>query len=271
MKKLYGQLKYYKKNLKILSNILDKRKKYPTGTLIINKRGDKSYYYQNYYDEYGKRHRIPISDKIDLIKNLAQKNYNMRLKENIDNLIVSIDNLQKSLVDNDIYKLYKNLNEKRKILVDPIIFNYNDEIQKWYDYQNDSMDFYQNRNILTNRGEMVRSKSEKIIADKLYDSNIFYIYEKQVVLEDGVRMTPDFTFIDEVGGEIYWEHFGLMDDLSYFNRTIDKFSLYAKNNIHIGKNLIFTMETSKKVIDINLVSVLIEDFLLDRVPTIDYK
>ena len=47
----------------------------------------------------------------------------------------------------------------------------------------------------TKKGEYVRSKSEKILADMFYDLNIPYEYECQLILRNGYEYYPDFTFI----------------------------------------------------------------------------
>ncbi|MEE3440399.1 MAG: hypothetical protein VZR07_10670, partial [Ruminococcus sp.] len=47
----------------------------------------------------------------------------------------------------------------------------------------------------TQRGEIVRSKSEVIIADALYYANIPYHYEKPIKVGDRV-IYPDFTVLN---------------------------------------------------------------------------
>lgn len=55
---------------------------------------------------------------------------------------------------------------------------------------------------LTARGEMVRSMSEKIIADMLFKYNIDYRYEKVLKSEDTV-LYPDFTIISPLNNQVY--------------------------------------------------------------------
>ena len=73
--------------------------------------------------------------------------------------------------------------------------------------------FYENRLVhKTVRGELVRSKSEVIIANALHYHNLDYIYEPELVLEGKVKR-PDFKVVDEdTGEEWYWEHCGMMND-----------------------------------------------------------
>ena len=68
----------------------------------------------------------------------------------------------------------------------------------------------------TERGDLVRSKSELVIADKLHARGIDYAYEQPLVLPNGRTRYPDFTIADDaMGVTFYWEHLGLLDDPGY--------------------------------------------------------
>ena len=100
--------------------------------------------------------------------------------------------------------------------------------------------------IITERGERVRSKSEKIIADKLYALGIPYRYEYPLVLSGNIRVYPDFIILKlPEREEVYLEHFGRMDDEEYVESVMYKLSTYEKNRIYLGVNLFVTHETSK--------------------------
>lgn len=100
---------------------------------------------------------------------------------------------------------------------------------------------------VTEKGERVRSKSEKIIADKLYMMGIPYRYEYPLVLNNGVIVYPDFTILRMPRRqEVYLEHFGMMDDMNYVDTTLFKINSYEKNDIYLGVNLFITYETSRQ-------------------------
>ncbi len=103
--------------------------------------------------------------------------------------------------------------------------------------------FYEDRLVhRTARGELVRSKSEVIIANALYYHHLEYVYEPKLIL-DGIVKRPDFKVVDDDTGEVwYWEHCGLMDDPRYKKRWNDKKAFYQKNGIEEGKNLIVTFD-----------------------------
>lgn len=100
--------------------------------------------------------------------------------------------------------------------------------------------------IVTERGERVRSKSEKIIADKLFALGIPYRYEYPLVLAGNVKVYPDFTILKmPEREEVYLEHFGMMDDIDYVDSAMYKLSTYEKNKIYLGVNLFITHENSR--------------------------
>lgn len=103
--------------------------------------------------------------------------------------------------------------------------------------------FYEDRLVhKTVRGELVRSKSEVIIANALHYHNLEYVYEPELIFE-GKSKRPDFRVIDDdTGEEWYWEHCGMMDDPKYKKRWEDKKAFYKKNGIEEGKNLIVTYD-----------------------------
>lgn len=102
----------------------------------------------------------------------------------------------------------------------------------------------------TINGELVRSKSEVIIANMLHDHGIEYEYEKELDLgEDGIRI-PDFTIQDEeLGTTFYWEHCGMLGDAKYSKRWQEKKALYEKHGIVEGDNLIVTEDDLNGGID----------------------
>jgi hypothetical protein len=83
----------------------------------------------------------------------------------------------------------------------------------------------------TVRGEMVRSKSEVIIADRLSALKVEYIYEHPLTLNE-VTKYPDFTIEDvESGRTFYWEHCGMLHVPSYRHRWEQKLDWYRSNGI----------------------------------------
>jgi hypothetical protein len=71
----------------------------------------------------------------------------------------------------------------------------------------------------TARGELVRSKSEVIIADLLDGLGLPYAYEQPFTAPDGSVRYPDFTIDDaETGRRLLIEHLGMLDRPDYVRR-----------------------------------------------------
>ncbi|OAI01249.1 RNA helicase [Methylomonas methanica] len=83
----------------------------------------------------------------------------------------------------------------------------------------------------TERGELVRSKSEWIIADKLHAAGIDYQYEQPLQL-GGIERFPDFTIVDDDSGNTwYWEHNGMLSNEEYRQRWSRKLDAYRQQGI----------------------------------------
>ncbi len=82
----------------------------------------------------------------------------------------------------------------------------------------------------TENGELVRSKSEVIVANTLYNAGYSYEYEKALVLSDGSTIYPDFT-INYFGTEFYLEHCGMLYNPSYRARWETKQQKYKDNGL----------------------------------------
>lgn len=114
----------------------------------------------------------------------------------------------------------------------------------------------------TARGELVRSKSEVIIADALFHNGLDYQYEPELILEGKVKR-PDFKIVDaDTGAEWYWEHCGMMSDPKYVKRWNAKEQFYAKNGIERGKNLIVTEEYADEGLDSQKINQMIRDIFM---------
>ncbi len=89
----------------------------------------------------------------------------------------------------------------------------------------------------TERGDLVRSKSELVIGDKLHAHGIDYAYEQPLVLPNGRTRYPDFTIEDHARGvTFYWEHLGMLNDPGYRARWERKRAEYLACGIGSHEN-----------------------------------
>jgi hypothetical protein len=86
---------------------------------------------------------------------------------------------------------------------------------------------------------MVRSKSEVIIANMLFDRDIPFRYEAPLYAADGTFYLPDFT-ITWNGEDWYWEHLGRLDLEEYRNHWETKQAWYEEN---FPERLLITKES----------------------------
>jgi hypothetical protein len=95
----------------------------------------------------------------------------------------------------------------------------------------------------TTRGELVRSKSELVIANYLHGRGIPYRYERPV---DGTavpgKLRPDFSFETDAGDLLLWEHLGMLDRPDYQKAWEWKREWYHQNGFKEGENLFTTTE-----------------------------
>jgi hypothetical protein len=85
----------------------------------------------------------------------------------------------------------------------------------------------------TRRGELVRSKSEVIVANLLYDLlSDGYAYEQELRMVDGSYRLPDFTIEDAATGtKVYIEHLGMLTIPSYKKKWKQKLKWYGEHGI----------------------------------------
>ena len=86
---------------------------------------------------------------------------------------------------------------------------------------------------------MVRSKSEVIIANMLFDRDISFLYEKPLYAPDGSFYLPDFTIVWR-GEQFYWEHLGLLERDDYKRHWDTKKAWYDR---HFPGRLVTTEES----------------------------
>ena len=158
------------------------------------------------------------------------------------------------------------MNSYRKKLVEQAIISDEEFVKQWQETKYVKKEFEDDlQEIITEKGEYVRSKSEKIIADKLYMLGIPYRYECPILLDGNIKIYPDFTILKmPERKEVYLEHFGMLDDPNYVNNTIFKLNTYERNGIYLGVNLFVTYETSKKPLNVRALDEMIRKLWVEE-------
>lgn len=268
-----------KKEIVRLENLQKKAEKFieeaPPGCLKWQNKNGKTYYYHQYMmddsgqtDKTVKREYIK-KNNLSKAANLAQKHYfsiiNPLIKKNLKELKRFVNKYKQEELDT----IYDSMCDERKQLVKPIQYGIKEKRKRWMEeYYEKNMMYPDNLRFETEQGDMVRSKSEVIIANILYKykEHILYKYERPLeVIADGRIKTiyPDFTiFILETGEIKYWEHAGRMDDPAYASEFVKKVNLYIQNGLLPGRDIIFSFESYSNPLDITLVKELVGKMLL---------
>ena len=159
---------------------------------------------------------------------------------------------------------YGSLSKGRQKLIVPIRLTDEQYVESWLNepYEGSGIPFGDTE-FYTGKDERVRSKSEIIIANALAKYNVPYKYEYPVFTEELGVIHPDFTALNvRKRKQLYWEHLGKMDDVSYARDNTYRINVYQKNGLFLGDDLIITWETSKMPLDVKLVDQLIRHYLL---------
>ena len=251
---LKDELNYLKELRKHLNSQIIKS---PKGNLLVRK--SKGRYMQCYVN--GKY--VPKKNIVN-VKALAQREYDEKLLKEIDSRIDKVNALVEYYSEDLISHIYNSFSESKQSLISPIEMSDEDYINHWLSATNcEANTFPIQGNIFTEKGEHVRSKSEKIIADKLYKEGVPYIYEPELILNNHRKIYPDFKVLNvRLRTEFYFEHMGMMDNPEYSEKAIEKINTYEKNGFWAGQNILYTFETKDHIPDANILNQMINTYLL---------
>ena len=240
-----GKTYYYHQFVETENEILKNSNKYNTNTADNNISKVKI--------EYIKRDST-------LAKELANKQYYTKLKVTVRNNLNQLKRFINKYQENKIDEIYDSLSDERKRLVTPLQLSIKEQVRIWDEEEYEKNNSYpENLRYETDQGDLVRSKSEVIIANILYKhrKDIIYKYEKplSLVIDGRERQVhPDFSIINIHTGRItYWEHAGLMDDAHYATEFVRKMNAYVYNGLIPGKDVIVSYETQELPLDIGVV------------------
>ncbi len=258
-----------------LSNLLslkEKSVKNSTKTsLRISKSNGVVQYYFRANPQNKKSRYISVKNK-KLAQELAQQDYDNKIVQAARQELKILQRLLRqyeglSSRNHLVEKIFPKLNLLRQALIKPVRFSDNFFAEQWQNVSYEKKTFPEDSTpFSTSRDELVRSKSELIIAETLKRMNIPYRYEfpLQLTSETGRLITihPDFMCLNVKNRkEYFWEHFGMMDNPEYAEQAVQKLNLYALNGFLPGENLIITTETRQQPISTKVIEKIIRDFL----------
>lgn len=253
------------KRIKELESIIKKAEKDITmaeeGVIRICHRSGK----EMYYLRQGEKVSYIRKEDADRVKRIAQKNYARAVITKAQKELDSLKKMQAVYSPCKLDEVHTGFTDMRKALIAPYVLTDEEYREKWENQKGSPREntYEIKGDIYTNKGEHVRSKSEKIIADELYRFGIPYKYEQCLMMEHGEIIFPDFTVLNvKERKQFFWEHFGMMDDSSYVVTGIRKIESYERNSIWPGEKLIVTYETQEGGFNNRIVKSIIEKYLL---------
>ena len=263
MNLLHNQMTKRKEYLEELSLQLKKElENFPEGNLrVSNNQGIPRYYHVlNSNDTRGIY--IP-KENVELPQQLAKKDYIQKLYKKVNIELADIRKYLNRHSADELEKVYANMNTYRKELITPIVIPDEMFAQAWEKESYNTNPYYPEQRVYpTKKDELVRSKSEVMLADMYYEMGVPYRYEAELVLKDGKKKYPDFTLLKTNTREIiYHEHLGLLDDEEYRAANFAKLEEYRKNGIYLGKNLIMTYEAEGCYLNIREVKKLVQKII----------
>ena len=255
----------FQKQIKKLESIKKRVHKEKVGVQIIvrHQRGRTCFFLR---DEKGEHYMKKTKDE-QKIRQLAQIRYERALLKAAEEEIVSLERCLKILENSkDADKVFDEMPDELKPYITADIMTDAGYAQKWQRQKvAAARPVKEGEGFKTLRGEYVRSKSEVIIADRLYTKGIPYRYEIcfPMEFEDIRYVYPDFEILNvRTKEEFLWEHLGLLGNPEYQEAQLKKMSGYARSGFIPGKNLLLSFESKNRPLDTYYVDSLIDAFLV---------
>ncbi|MBO4476752.1 MAG: hypothetical protein J5757_00330 [Lachnospiraceae bacterium] len=218
--------------------------------------------------QYFMRHRgsKPTGDYIakkdrEKAETLAQIEYDRKLIKSIEQRIAGLKQLSASSAD-PFEDAFGQMVLGKRELIRPHRLSDEAYIREWKNKDYDRLEFGEKTpEYYTRQGLRVRSKSEVIIADILDEMSIPFLYEKPLQIGSGT-IHPDFTLLNiKERRELYWEHFGMMDEMDYRNNAFLKIRKYEST--FRRSSLIWTFETERFPLNTKAIRNMVSDLKAD--------
>ena len=203
---------------------------------------------------------------LDSIREVARGEYRKKLLPLLEDYLAQLEGVLKA--EERLCAVYEQMHEGKQILFEPDVVSIAKKLREFNNETYAGLEFSENdrTDFVTHRGERVRSKSEKIIADELDRYGVPYKYEKPLLLRvdnQSKEFYPDFTAMNITTGEMkYIEHLGMMDNPNYYNNVLSKLDVYERNGLMIGRDIILLHESAYRPLNTRIIEDYIQEFLI---------
>ena len=244
-----------------LKNKVEKSlRKAPEGSLIVSKSNGVAQFFHK-TEKCQKKGKYIEKKKSKFISALAQKEYDISFLRELVKQENRMKRALRAIPEDELEQVYDNLTEARKPYVTPYVLSDEAYMKEWLSVPyvgkiyKDEFPKY-----TTEKGEKVRSKSEKIIADLMYQMGIPYRYEYPLYTKGYGTIYPDFMIlVMSTRKEVYLEFFGMMDKPEYCENALQRIQELARNGIVLGKNLYAVFESLSTPMHTKMVKKMLEE------------
>lgn len=166
--------------------------------------------------------------------------------------------------EDPLISVYESMGPLKRKWINPVITTDAEYVKEWKSVPVPPASYKPEGKIYaTKQGEYVRSKSELLIADALYENSIPYRYEFPLMDQNKLWALPDFTVLQvSQRKELIWEHFGMMEIPDYCVSALNKMKKYEQHNMFPGCEIIYTFESSNVPIDTDSIKKIIRNYFL---------
>ena len=259
---MYTLSKFMFEREQFLTRLIHSKKKAlehaPEGCLRVCPRGRSVHYYLR-SGEYGPNGKYLSKDQLDLAHVLAQKKYDLHVlhaAEKERQILSRLNHLYQSRqTPEDVFLKESEVRQKIIAPIEPTDKMY---VDKWLSEPFEQLESHDKpAGYFSDNNEQMRSKSEVLIANMLKKNKIPYRYECALKLNNRT-VFPDFTVLNvRDRKEMYWEHFGLLDDPDYLEKSLAKVTAYELSGYYPGDRLIISFETTRQPLDMRLIEKII--------------
>ena len=218
-----------------------------------------------YYFVKSNNHREYIAKKnLDVVRRIFQRQYYLEARKALLRERSLLEHFLKHYNYPAVKAVYEKLSDARKTMITPVYLPDEEYITEWRKRFAGNINSHPIENpYLTDNGELVRSKSEKILADLFKRLGIPYYYEPKLETDNGKKLYPDFALLCiKTRKTIYWEHFGLTNDGKYASKSLKKLDIYEKNGLYVGKDILFSVESTDIPLDIKQIEKKLKEYVI---------
>ena len=233
----------------------------PDGKLLVSsaRRGLAS---AEFYRRVGENREYLAKDKCELVRQLAQKEYDAKQLQEAERLLAKLGRFTDQTLT--FRECYGSLRPERQALVEPDFLPDDMVRELWDNFQYESLGFSANypEYYLTN-DQRVRSLAERKIGNRLLERDVLFLYEFPLRMQDGGLVYPDFTCLNLRTRKIYrWEHLGRLDEHSYLEKNLHKLERYRQSGFQLCVDLIVSQDTGGNPLSEREIDRLIDNFLV---------